>query len=478
MFRTARIAVAMIAGPFIAGPLAFAAQAQDYGVDLPQRVFPGHTFPVPETVINEWIDKNHDREIHEHAWGLWAGLTLNSGRTARGVENAPIYLTWRTPGELDQAATRTEYSEDLPLTLQPPRQFHSGHERVSHPSAVVDERCGGGGKPDTCIVVTVNYSPSAAYHVMTNNLLAQSTLDRYVEEGYSEIPNMPYDAVTVKPVYKVISEEKLDDDGLYAMPVWPGTPEPARTFGETLWNQCVHIDPTNNGQGDGSVDTGCQGATPETTYNLSDFIHFPVTQADKKQLQDLSGGQAGTLAVGDTVVLVAMHVGTREIKRWTWQTFWWTADPNAPNAPSSAKIAEARPDKMGAPADHYAMAAGYQMLDPAQPLNDGENYGKLVPVYNPYLEAGFDPGTFKLSRPVVQPESGLTATRYGVETNCMTCHGLASYDPAAVYETDSGLDRETPYAANFYLPLDDRVFDGKLKLDFAWSLLGAMNVDR
>lgn len=363
------------------------------------------------------------------------------------------------------------------MRLQPPRQFHSGHKRVAHPQAVVDERCCGGGKPDTCIVVTVNYSPSAARHVLTNDLLAQSTLDRYVEEGYSEIPNMPYDAVTVKPVYKVISKEKLDKKGLYAMPIWPGTPEPARTFGEELWNQCVHIDPDNNGKGDGSVDKGCTGATPQTTYNLSDFIHYRVTEADQHQLQDLSGDQAGTLEKGDVVVLVAIHVGTREIKRWTWQTFWWSADPNAPNAPSSAKIAEVRPDRLGSPAKHYAMAAGYQMLDPAQPLNDGENYGKLVPVYNPYLEARFNPETFKISRPVIEPGAGLTATQYGVETNCMTCHGLASYDPAAVYN-DTGLDRETPYAANFYLPLDDRVFDGKLKLDFAWSILGAMNQNR
>ncbi|MBK1697969.1 hypothetical protein CKO21_12035 [Rhodovibrio salinarum] len=446
---------------------------------MPANVFPDHPFPVSQTVINEWIDKGNDSDIYAHGWTLWAGLTSDSGSTARGVENAPIYLTWATPDQLAHAPTAGEnlVARNEPLRLQPPRQFHSGHPRVTAPQAIGDARCGGSGKPDTCIVVTVNYSPSAAHHVLSNDLLAQSTLARYVEEGYSEIPNLPYDAVTVKPVYKVISQEKLDDNGLYAMPVWPGTPEPAKTFGEEVWNQCVHIDPNNQGQGDGSVDQGCTGASPSTTYNLSDFIHYPVTKADQAYLQNLSGGQEGTLEVGDTIILVAMHVGSREIKRWTWQTFWWTADPEAPNAPSSQAMAAAQPEQLPAPASHYAMSAAYQMLAPAQPLNDGENYGALLPVYNPYLEAGFDPQTFKLSRPVIVPDSGLTATRYGVETNCMTCHGLAAYDPAAIYD-DTGLNRETPYAANFYLPLNDRVFDGKLKLDFAWSILGAMDQSR
>lgn len=68
MTRTSRIAARLAVVPLAVGAFALSANAQDvdFGVDLPQRVFPGHSFPVPETVINEWIDKNHDREIHEH----------------------------------------------------------------------------------------------------------------------------------------------------------------------------------------------------------------------------------------------------------------------------------------------------------------------------------------------------------------------------------------------------------------------------
>jgi hypothetical protein len=478
MTRTRRLLTSFAVLP-LAAAAAFtlappAVAADGLGVDLPSSVFPGSRFPVPETIINAWIDKNHDHEIYEHGWGLWAGLTLNSGRTARGVEDAPIYLTWASPSELADASVSTKRfnAQEQPLLLQAPRQFHRGKRQLKSGPAQRGNTCNGG-RADACIQVTVNYSPSAARHVLNNGLLLERTLNQYFESGYTDIPNFPYDALTVKPVYKVITPEKSPKGEPYAMPVWPGTPQPAKTFGETDWNQCVYISLDNTGEGKGEVDKGCQEATPATTYDIDDFIHFKVTETDAHYLADLTGEPEGALKVGDTIILVAMHVGTREIKRWTWQTFWWTPDPAAPHAPSSRDIALARPDQMQSPASHYAMAIGYQMLDPVQPLTGGENYGNLVPVYNPYLEAGFDPGVFAVSRPVVTLDEGLVATRYGVETNCQTCHGLASYDPASL-RAETQFDPEKPYGANFYLPIDDPIFDGTLKLDFAWSILGTM----
>ena len=40
-----------------------------------------------------------------------------------------------------------------------------------------------------------------------------------------------------------------------------------------------------------------------------------------------------------------MHVATHEIKRWAWQTFWWSANAGQPYLPSSGAIAAARPMK-------------------------------------------------------------------------------------------------------------------------------------
>ena len=57
----------------------------------------------------------------------------------------------------------------------------------------------------------------------------------------------------------------------------------------------------------------------------------------------------------DTVaVLVALHLATRETEAWTWQTWWWTPDPEDPPAPSSARAAELRPAEVPGAARHYA----------------------------------------------------------------------------------------------------------------------------
>ena len=85
-----------------------------------------------------------------------------------------------------------------------------------------------------------------------------------------------------------------------------------------------------------------------------------------------------------------MHVTSREITRWTWQTFWWSATPDKPHFPSSTTVAKLRPKALTAPASHYAGAPAYNMAVPAQPVVGGENFGNSVYAYNPYLEAPFN----------------------------------------------------------------------------------------
>jgi len=59
-------------------------------------------------------------------------------------------------------------------------------------------------------------------------------------------------------------------------------------------------------------------------------------------------------------------------------------------------------------------------------------------------------------------------------------HHLAQYQstPPGYYAEHDGANRETPYAADFYFPLDDPLFKGKLQLDFAWSILGSLVLDQ
>ena len=171
-----------------------------------------------------------------------------------------------------------------------------------------------------------------------------------------------------------------------------------------------------------------------------------------------------------------MHVTSREVKRWTWQTYWWEANPDKPFAPSTQEIADAKPAQLKGAPRHYSMAVAYQMLQPAQPLTGGVNKGTPLFAFNPYLEAGFDPSVFQVFHPIQTP-TGLLKTEYGMQTNCMTCHMLAQFNPKPGYYKNPN-NRETPYAADFYLDLDDPLFNGVLKLDFAWSIIGSVDLDK
>jgi hypothetical protein len=51
---------------------------------------------------------------------------------------------------------------------------------------------------------------------------------------------------------------------------------------------------------------------------------------------------------------------------------------------------------------------------------------------------------------------------YGVQTNCMTCHNLATFNP--------GKAGGTGYGTDFYMSITDPIFDGLLRTDFAWSI--------
>ncbi|WP_111655827.1 hypothetical protein [Isoalcanivorax indicus] len=426
--------------------------------DLP-RVDASFVFPQSERTINNWVYGGDDEAMYRHGWGIWAGLTQQAGV----VDGQPVraFQTWATPSNMKYRMKNETAPPQRHLDLEPARQFRNKAHLASQAQAQ--------GDGDTHIAVSVAYNPPAANHAIRNRLFLQSTLETFLKEGYEEIPNFPSNAITIKPVYKVINASNTQD-GIYTMPGWPGTPSPARTFGEDTWNACVYIDVNGSGSGGSEIDQGCSGRNASNTFYLSNFIHHPVTAADAEYL---AAQLSVKVSEGDYVILVGMHVGTREVKRWAWQTFWWSANADQPELPSSERIASLRPAVLDEAARHYAMSVGYAMVSPAQPIIGGKNEGEPVISYNPHLEAGFDPGVFQIKRPI----NGDQLMEYGVQTNCMTCHGLAFYDPKVDYSADGGANREKPYAADFYMSLDDAVFEGKLKLDFAWSILGVLELD-
>lgn len=452
-------------------------------VPLPTNIVPGFNFPEDSNIIYSWLQPNYDSaKVYQHAWGVWAGLTAESGQTYGG-DKLLVYQTWLGIGELqnlsiagktDDASLKSK--EGMTLLTLPNQIKHAINLKKAalFANGVVDTSAGF--NFGSSFWVAVAYDPNAASFTLKNKLIRDSTeiSNRYkVAGGIGNIPAFPTNSITTKPVYYVGHKK----DSLIRIATWPGEPSKPMAFGPpftgdagtTVWNTFVYAD-VKNQQLAGKHLVPVVGSKPTTaqiaaaTCNLNDFIHFKIDASMASYLNKQQAAVQGDSAqAGDIALLVAMHVTTKEISNWTWQTYYWDYDPAAPKAPSSALAQSNKPGMLSAAAAHYSLATAYLFVTPNQPLNGGTNKGVNAMIgYNPYLEAGFAPSTFQFKNQM-NPEF-----KYGIQTNCMSCHALAG---------NESVDKSgTPvYSTDQYIANDDPFFINKVKLDFAWSLQSAIS---
>ncbi len=435
-------------------------------VPLANLGIPGFQFPEDSVKIYEWLSKKDTTSITQHAWGIWAGLTANTSEVYAG-DSLLVYETWLGAGDLASLSQdgKKEGGCDVTKTtrqsLVRPSQFAHAHlAMLGARQDLIDD--------SATLFVSTSYDPNAACFATQNLIFNQSVLNTYgVKNGIGKTPPFPNNAITTKPTYFIGKQS----DALIRIPSWPGPPNPAKPYDSDVWNTYVYAD-VNNSQPAGKQIVPCTGkATPEqikaATCNLSDFIYYKIDSAAAQYINKQQQGSGETVNAGDLAVLVCMHVATKEISNWTWQTFFWSANADAPFSPSSAFAASLRPKQLQGAAAHYAVSTAYAMVWPNQPITGGTNKN-VTPIigYNPYLEAGFGPSTFAGVPNQMNPKF-----KFGVETNCMSCHALAAYDPSKTIA-----NQPFPYSADQYIDMSDKkLFNNKVQLDFAWSILA--NVD-
>jgi hypothetical protein len=467
--------------------------------DFPKLNIPGFNFPEDSTVINNWIAANDTVKIFQHGWGIWTGLTsLTNPLQTVGGQGLRVYETWLTPGEIvdsiNNRGVRRSNRANLELVKQLAHgQSPEGKRVIKAQNALLANN--GDGVVNLSTHETVSYSPPSASYAIGNKIFKATTLAGYAQKGMTDIPDFPDDAINVKPVFKILPAGSQKTKTKFAIATWHGSISTLDSFPQKDWKTCVYVDITNKSKGDGSqlpfvydsktsVATA-PPATPGATYNLDDFIHFTMNDEDAYYFnKEFSENASNPLKAekGDIAILVAMHVTTKENKRWTWQSFWWAPDPVNPPSPSSKAIAAQRPAQLtGAPA-HYAMTVAYYMVNPKEP------YASTTPVtgnpnigFNPYLEASFGPdatGKFSvfgpdIARSFVQTPAGKTIPTYvGVRTNCMSCHISASVAPSVSAGPNAS---NTQYFGDTYIGFNDKMFNGQLRVDFAWSIVA--NID-
>lgn len=454
--------------------------------ELPVLV-PGFHFPEDSGTIYSWMNNktfpnNYDSaSVYKHAWGVWAGLTANSGEVLYG-DSLRIFETWLGISEIQDLIVAGDTKGGCEGTLKKtsrtglehPRQFgHGPAAFLKH--AMLNKRFSDTIDVNPGFWVTVSYDPNAACYATGNSILKQSVINKFaVNNGIGNIPAFPQKSITIKPTYFVGSAT----DSLVQIPAWSGPRDTA--YASNLWPTVVYADVKNRQVPNKKVVPA--GANDHdaahiaaATCNLSDFINFKVDAKmaafmNKEDSTQGLSGQGGRAVAGQVAILVAMHVTTKEISNWTWQTYYWVPDPSNPDKPSSNLAASLMPAQLqGTAAGHYAVVTSYAMVIPNQPLTGGTNTG-VVPIYgyNPYLESGFD--TSFNGGNLVFPNKLNPRFYFGDQTNCMTCHSLAT--PTSVMTKDGNTN--DIYSTVQYISNTDPFFVNKVRLDFAWSIQGAL----
>jgi len=453
------------------------------GVITPTDIPPGYGYPGDRAQIQAWADQWAIANITQHTWDMWAGMTADSGQTDPDGSKLPYWETWC--GTADVFGGNCGQGKTLARPGRPfrvPSQLtHTARQKglLSSPP------------PDTQVVSFNKFNPSMAQYlnaqhagpgtagpynytsssslISLNNAWpsATPTVARKVEEAPYQpaTPGAPgFAGIETKPVIFLVKA-----NGLTPMPLWQGPSGSTNPTAPTpnTWTTCVLLDPTSTGGPDvapipATPQQIAQAVTMPYACDKTKYLYAPLATiysfkmnaaeaASWNTVQQGVGGSGGTAAAGDYGVLGGMHVNSKEIVDWTWQTFYWQPGPDTPNGFPGSKAGMTANVK--GPWRNYASCSAYNQTK-------GNNSTEMVVCFNPFLETAVSP----------------TSIPDGLQSNCVSCHGVAT---AAGTSPGNGPPLTfLPYPPNYQkpisfgegsIPIDPR-FNGFTRTDFSWAI--------
>ena len=415
------------------------------------------TYPADQEDVQRWIDTTDTSRIRQHAWDIWASITSPSG-----ISDLPVWETWYSGHEIfDLAVTTVEKEPGILRDFEIPAQSTHTASKVDIPVDLPER------------VVSFNrYTRTLADYIVTEGYNRKATLAELNKKfDKAKTPTVdrklltsagPVDAsqIVLKPVFQFISGSEPT-----VVPFWRGV-APAYTTDldnpvPKTWRQGVVVDPSGGLTPGAIVRMAVNGDEKDLrVVGLDEFYYIRLTQDDAEAFEASSfgfgsGDDVGTdnettkkaliavVKAGNIALLVAMHVTTKEIPNWTWQTFWWAFDNQEP------PFGGDRPLTVQGAWANYNMRAAYYMVTPP-----GKVGGDPLISFNPYLETNL---TGTVPGPVIDGKH--TQIHWtGVHTNCMSCHRMAGYQTQG-YQPDG-----------FISPADETFFASGTKTDFLWSI--------
>lgn len=459
--KTNRLIVILLASLYL--PTVVAEESSTTGI-TPEPIPARFNIPGDQAYLQKIADANDVIKIREHAWQIWAGLTADSQAKYAG-KTLPIWETWFATNQAFIANPPKNCPAcELVPSKKPSREYRHPHQFSHGASAIVKRE-----NTNPAGLIGFNkFDPSVVKFLWTPQQQNGATFiyTRYNDQmnlnaswldntsiANAKINGTPRSALELKPVLMYVSAK-----GLTALPLWQGpkasnAPACADVNIAELKNPTGKLNPTNC-HPDPSTWTHCVLTDPNKPdaslrkATKKEFASALLTQApacqeknaqyiginhlynfvmDAEEAAAFNQAQGGSAAAGDSMVLMAMHVNTKEIVTWTWQTFWWQAGKKTPdNFPGGD---EQRPKDVKAPWNNYNMCAAYAQTTKA------DNTGDMNVCFNPYLE------------------TSATGIPDGIRSNCVSCHGTSAINqpPSGGYPLSYGRPVDLNHSMQYFL---------------------------
>lgn len=470
--------------------------AQNTVCPAPQPIPAGFDYPQTGATVMGWVSSNNTPRTRQHGWNLWAALnTVGTGGKPiwqTWCTETQAFAPALAPGKLGATAQPAVASVPLRqfklkkgvLTAADPINFPTA-PAYAVPAAVIAnpaykacllyDRTGKKvtglnngptlqNNGDVMIAGVIYNQPAFDWIRKPGSpqqpLYLQSTLNSMVPKaGTAQISSFPSGSIALKPMMWPVAK-----GGFTALPVWGGPTQDGGVYAgfeqQKMWPNAVAVTTTPQAQivptsvtmpmaGVTWVDNttgktlGPVGALtyqkPRVVGTNSFYNYVPnlaTAAACDRAIMDASAWYAygRSFQQGDALVLIAMHIMTKEQPDWTFQSVWWNDMPGTGN-PYAADRPALSPSQAPGPWRNYLMASTYGI--PASP-------GYWPVAFNPYIELAAD---------------------HPIQTNCMNCHKRAAW-PADGAEY---LEPNGPTALQIF-GLDNSVLAKKVQVDSLWSV--------
>lgn len=427
----------------------------------PLRLPGGKAFPASQEHLLRLRDKAGAFAVHKmrkHAWDLFIGLT----------QDDPIWNTWFTKCDVRLVTCDPSSRMDRPDAHQILKSLEVPVQSIQVlGSPVVDglsqqtDALGSNSFNEVLRKIATAYrvhpqfasvlfNKEAADHILGNclNLPVSNTNSALPCPPLPAPPGMitPFDsgAVVLKTVWArmVVGNDSVGTFWAWDPEVWNTIQKPNESI-DNFYKPSIKV------QIDSKAKCRNGDYSDEEIVPISCFYAFQVTQTDMDALKAFPESlsiitNTGTVR-GNYLVLVGVHVTTKEIPDWVWATFWWGR-----KGKSDPKAAD-RPKGIAPLWNHFLMDTTLSTMTPRE-----KDKGPKI-CFNPNLET----------------------MQNGAISNCMQCHSKAGYgSKSALNPYDLGiLGRDGRTLASGNIPSSTSSATG-VETDFIWSIADAQDTPK